>query len=106
MGGSGTPSRVVSPRVISRCENGRFIVTTIIPQPFYQGGLTQDKPSLYTGFVGEDRSQRVRKRLRVLYGEGADQRLGFTTNLSRTGCCINAALVFAAGTRVRGTLEL
>lgn len=68
--------------------------------------MTRDKPSLYTGFVGEDRSQRVRKRLRVLYGEGADQRLGFTTNLSRTGCCINAALVFAAGTRVRGTLEL
>ena len=50
------------------------------------------------------KSRRLKRRLRVIFGEGDEKKPGYTTNLSPAGFSINSTFVYPAGSRVQGRI--
>src|SRR5205814_10254801 len=49
---------------------------------------------------------RLRRRLRVVFGEGEENRHGYTTNLSAHGLSIGSTFVYPAGSRLHCRVTL
>src|SRR5690242_7171120 len=55
---------------------------------------------------GKRMERRIRRRLRVVFGEGGARRQGYTTNLSAHGLSISSTFVYPAGSHLHGRVTL